>query len=279
MNRPWTKYYHEDIDTDIDVSQFNNIADLLEASVDRYSKRIALTCLGTDVTYSEYNKFATSFAAYLQNKTGLSQGDRIAIMVPNVIQFPVAFFGAQKAGLVCVNTNPLYTARELHHQLKDSGAKAIVILDLFTDKLEEIISDTNVETVVVTSIGDHLPFLKATAIKSVMKLKRLIPKTKLKMIPYKKVISEGSNLSYNKVTVSADDIALLQYTGGTTGLSKGAMLTQRNVIANTLQILEWAKPFITGGEETVLTALPLYHIFALSVNFLSFISAGCRSIF
>ena len=161
MNTPWTSYYPEGINETISTEQYSSIANYMESAVDKYASNIAITCMGTDVTYSEYNQFANNFAGYFQNNTDLSVGDRIAIMVPNVIQFPVAFFGAQKAGYVCVNTNPLYTARELRHQLKDSGAKAIVILDMFLDKLEEVIEDTNVETVIVTSIGDHLPFLKS----------------------------------------------------------------------------------------------------------------------
>ncbi len=278
MNTPWTAYYPEGVNETISTDQYSSIANYMEASVDKYASNIAITCMDTDITYSEYNKFANNFAAYCQNKTDLSVGDRVAIMVPNVIQFPVAFFAAQKAGYVCVNTNPLYTARELRHQLKDSGAKAIVILDMFLDKLEEVIEDTNVETVIVTSIGDHLPFLKANLIKLVMKFKGLIPKTKLKFKTYKNVMEIGSRLNYSRVAISADDVALLQYTGGTTGVSKGAMLTHKNVLSNCMQILEWAKPFVSPGEETVLTALPLYHIFALTVNYLSFLGLGCRSI-
>jgi len=276
MSHKWLEHYPASINPKIDIPDGTDIASLIEATCRQYSSKIALTCMGADLTFRQFDRLANDFAAYLQNDLGLNKGDRVAIMLPNVIQFPVALFGVTKIGAICVNTNPLYTAREMKHQFSDSGAKVLVIMDLFLDKLEEIIKDTSIEHVIVTSIGDQLPIWKGTLISLVLRLKGMIPKHGLTITSFKEALKLGSSKSFKRPEILLDDIAILQYTGGTTGVSKGAMLTQRNIIANMKQIQEWAKPFVVKGDETILTALPLYHIFALTVNFLAFLTLGGR---
>ena len=278
MGHDWLKYYPENIDTEVEIPEDLHIAGLIESTCRQYSGKIALTCLGADLQFKQYERLASEFASYLQNELGVKKGDRVAIMLPNVIQFPIALFAAMKIGAVCVNTNPLYTAREMKHQFKDSGATTLLIMDLFLDKLEEIIGDTDIKNVVVTGIGDQLPTWKGLLIKTILKVKGMIPNHNLKVVPFKEAISIGANQTYQAPSFHLDDIAILQYTGGTTGVSKGAMLTQRNLLANILQIQEWSKPYVVKGDEVILTALPLYHIFALSVNFLSFLTLGGRMI-
>lgn len=276
MSHKWLKHYPANISPEIEIPEGIDIASLIESTCRQYSSKIALTCMGADVTFRQFDRLASDFAAYLQNDLGVKKGDRVAIMLPNVIQFPIALFAVTKIGAICVNTNPLYTAREMKHQFCDSGAKVLVIMDLFLDKLEEIIKDTKIEKVIVTGIGDQLPVWKGALISLVLRVKGLIPKHKLSVIGFKEALRAGSTKSYKKPEINLDDIAILQYTGGTTGVSKGAMLTQRNIIANIKQIQEWAKPFVLKGDETILTALPLYHIFALTVNFLAFLTLGGR---
>lgn len=278
MSHAWLKQYPEGISAQINIPENSNVASLLEETCQKFGSRTALTCLGADITFTQFNRLSNDFAAFLQNDAKLKKGDRIAIMLPNVIQFPVALFAATKIGAICVNTNPLYTAREMKHQFADSGAKVLVIMNLFVDKLEEIIKDTSIETVIVTSIGDQLPAWKGFLVDTVLKLKKQVPHHNLQVIPFKTALAKGAAQKYVKPEIKLDDIAILQYTGGTTGLSKGAMLTHRNVLANVKQIQAWASPYITRGEETILTALPLYHIFALTVNFLSFFTEGGRMI-
>lgn len=274
----WLKHYPESIAPEIEIPGDMHIAKQLEETCRHYEDKIALTCMGADLNYRQYDRMATDFAAYLQSHGALEKGDRLAIMLPNIFQFPIAFFGAMKIGVICVNTNPLYTAREMRHQFKDSGAKAIIILDLFLDKLEEIIEDTDIRHVLVTSIGDQLAPWKGFLINSVLKIKGMIPRHSLTVTDFKEALTLGSQSKLNLPEISQDDIAVLQYTGGTTGVSKGAMLTQGNILANLYQLGAWAKPYITKGDEVILTALPLYHIFALSVNFLSLLITGGRMI-
>jgi long-chain acyl-CoA synthetase len=278
MSQDWYRFYPEGVAREIDISGMKSIAHVLEQASSKYADKIALTCLGANLTYRQLDRLSSQFASFLQHKVGLKKGDRLAIMLPNIMQFPIAFLGAQKIGVVCVNTNPLYTPREMRHQFKDSGAKAIVIIDLFMNNLEQIIKETDIETVVCTSIGDALPAWKGTLIKTILKLKGQIPAHNLDAIPFKKALSQGAEKKHEAVEVTHEDLALLQYTGGTTGVSKGAMLLQRNVLANMAQIANCAKGQILEGQETVMTALPLYHIFALSVNFLAFLAMGERMI-
>jgi long-chain acyl-CoA synthetase len=278
VSHDWYKFYPEHCQQTVNTDRWTSISDALEQACSKFENKIALTCMGADVTFRQFNRLADQFAAYLQNDLGLKKGDRLAIMIPNLIQFPVAFFAAQKIGVICVNTNPLYTPREMQHQFKDSGAKAIVIVDLFMNNLEKCIKDTDIEHVIVTSIGDQLPKWKAGLVKTVMKFKKLIPKHNLQFISFKDALKSGAQRKYQKATMKMDDIAVLQYTGGTTGVSKGAMLLQRNILANVAQIQNCAAGVILEGEETVMTALPLYHIFALSVNFLTFVCMGQRMV-
>ena len=278
MSHSWLQQYPANVNHEIEIPEDTDIAGHIEATCRQYAHKTALTCMGADITYRQLDRMATDFAAYLQNNAGIEKGDRVAIMLPNVIQFPISLIGAQKIGGICVNTNPLYTPREMKHQFKDSGAKVIVIMDLFLDKLEEIIGDTDIKHVIVTSIGDQLPAWKGLLIGTVLKIKGLIPKHGLTVHKFKDTLQIGSTKTFKRVVSQLDDIAVLQYTGGTTGVSKGAKLTQRNVIANVLQIQEWAKPYILRGDEIILTALPLYHIFALTVNFLAFLTLGGRMV-
>ncbi|MCX6128793.1 MAG: AMP-binding protein [Proteobacteria bacterium] len=278
MSQPWFRQYPEGVSQSIELAEGTHIASLIEETCQKYSSKIALTCMGADLSFRQFDRLANDFASYLQNEAGLRKGDRFAIMLPNLIQFPIALFAASKIGVVCVNTNPLYTAREMKHQFRDSGAKALIILDMFLDKLEEILAETEIKTVIVTSIGDQLPFWKGNLVDLVLKVKGLIPGHKLSIVNFKQALRLGAKQSFVKPQIKLDDIAILQYTGGTTGLSKGAMLTHRNIVANMKQIQEWASPYVIRGDETILTALPLYHIFALTVNFLTFLTLGGRMI-
>ena len=272
----WHKFYPAGMPQTIDEQKLTNIAARIGEASRTHADKIALTCMGADMRFSAYEKAARDFAAFLQHEVGMKKGDRLAIQLPNVMQFPVVFYAAQKIGVICVNTNPLYTPREMRYQFKDSGATAIVIVDMFMDKLEKVIKDTAIKTVITTSIADHLPLLKGLAVRSVLKIKGMIPRHGLKHATYREAMSRGAGYTLKPTAIHQDDIAVLQYTGGTTGVSKGAMLTQRNILANMEQIRICAGDFISEGSETVLTALPLYHIFALSVNFLTFLAMGER---
>ncbi|HYX33569.1 MAG TPA: AMP-binding protein [Oligoflexus sp.] len=278
MSHAWLQHYPEIVKPTIELSEGTHIASVIEDTCQKYSSKIALTCMGADLTFRQFDRLANDFASYLQNEIGLRKGDRFAIMLPNVIQFPIALYAATKIGVICVNTNPLYTAREMKHQFHDSGSKALIILDMFLDKLEEILKETDIQTVIVTSIGDQLPAWKGALVNTVLRLKGQIPKHNLTVVPFKEALRLGSGKGHTKPQIKLEDIAVLQYTGGTTGLSKGAMLTHRNVVANMMQIQEWSKPYVAKGDETILTALPLYHIFALTVNFLAFLNLGGRMI-
>ncbi len=278
MDRIWLKQYPKGVPSDIEVPPNKTIVDHFQDSCKRFADKPALSCMGTTITFRQLDRLSDRFASYLQNVVGLKKGDRLAIQLPNIIQFPVVFLAAQKIGVICVNTNPLYTPREMKHQFDDSGCIAIVIMDMFIDKLEKILHETKIKTVISTSIGDQLPLWKGFAINQVLKLKGQIPKHHLTVMPFREALKHGDGKAYTRPHVDLDDVAILQYTGGTTGLAKGAMLTQRNILANGAQIQAWARTLLVDGEETVLTALPLYHVFALSVNFLAFLNMGSHSI-
>jgi len=267
MERVWLKNYPPGRKADVDIS-VRNLPELLSPVFKKYSKRTAVHLWGTDVSFEELDFLSNAFASYLQNELGLKKGDRLALLLPNIIQFPVVFLGAQKAGVVCVPTNPQYTSHELRHQLRDSGAKVIVILEMFLDKLESILNETAIETVISTGIGDQFNFLKATVFNVGLKLKGQIPKTKLRVIHYRNAITQGAKSSFQDVKLEPRDLAVLQYTGGTTGLSKGAMLTHENLVANILQVQEWLSSDLKKGKETLLAALPMFHVFGLTVNLL-----------
>lgn len=278
--RPWLKNYPSQVLKNIDFDRYEQIMDVFDEAHKKYRDRKAFTNMDVSLTYHDLDRKVGDFASFLQNELNLKKGDRIAIQMPNLLQFPVAVFGALRAGLVIVNTNPLYTAKEMQHQFKDSGAKAIVILANYAHLLEQIIKETNIESVVITEIGDLFPFPKSLLINSVVKyVKKMVPNYNIpQAYSFKKALEIGSLKSYIHTPVKKDEIAFLQYTGGTTGVSKGAVLTHKNIISNMLQICSWLRPRLIEGEEVCLTPLPMYHIFSLTVNCLAFMQYGAQNI-
>lgn len=274
MEKIWLKHYPAGVPWDIDADQYPSINAVLAESCQRFRDRSGYYHMGKTITFGELDQLSSQFASYLQQQ-GLKKGDRIALQMPNVLQYPVAMFGALKAGLIVVNTNPLYTPREMRHQFQDSGVKAIVIMANFASHLQEVIKDTEIKTVIVTEIGDLLG-LKGLLVNAVVKyLKKMVPPYQLPgAVSFKAALAQGAGKPYTPVAVESSDIAFLQYTGGTTGVSKGAILTHRNVIANMQQNYAWMSARLKEGEETVITALPLYHIFSLTVNCLTFMRYG-----
>ena len=280
MDRPWLNSYPQGVNADIDINKYNSVVEIFDGSVKEYASRPAFSNFGKTLSYTEFEHATTCLAAYLQQTLGLEKGDRVAIMMPNLLQNPVSIFGVLRAGLTVVNTNPLYTARELRHQLKDSGAKAIIVVENFASTVQAVLDDTNVEHVIVTKMGDMLDFPKAVIINLVVKyLKKMVPPYSIdEAISFKEALSMGSKLSLNPISLNHDDIAFLQYTGGTTGVAKGAVLTHKNMVANMLQSAEWIKNDVILGEEVIITALPLYHIFSLTANCLVFMEAGALNV-
>lgn len=276
----WLKNYPSGVKHEIDLSQYSNIMHVFDDGVRKFANQPAFTNMGVTLTFKELDQMVGRFASFLQNELKLKKGDRIAIQMPNLLQFPVAMFGALRAGLVVVNTNPLYTAKEMKHQFKDSGAKAIVILANYGSLLQEIIKETDIESVVITEIGDLFPQPKRLIVNSVVKyVKKMVPSYSLPhAYSFRQALEIGAERPYTEVKCSHDDIAFLQYTGGTTGVSKGAVLTHKNILANMLQIVEWMRPVLKEGEEAIITALPLYHIFSLTVNCLTFMVYGGENI-
>jgi len=270
------KSYPPGVPHEIDPDKYASLVEMFNKYVGIYAERPAFINMGAEITFTELEQQAKAFAAYLQQDLGLVKGDRFAIMVPNCLQYPIALFGALLAGLTVVNVNPLYTARELEHQLKDSGAKAMLIIENFAHTLEQVVDNTPVENVILTSLGDRLGGIKGGLVNFVVKyIKKMVPAFNLKnTVRFNKVVSKGSTLPYTPVLLSGDDLAFLQYTGGTTGVSKGAMLTHRNMVANLEQAKAAIKPQLEEGKELVVTALPLYHIFALTANCLTFLTLG-----
>jgi long-chain acyl-CoA synthetase len=231
------------------------------------------------LSFNDIDRFSRDFAAYLQN-SGLNPGDRIAIQMPNLLQYPIVLFGALRAGLIVVNTNPLYTPREMEHQFKDAGVKAIVILANFAVNLEKILPNTNIQHVIITEMGDQIGGLKGKLINFIVKkVKKMVPGYNIPFgLKYKDIIQQGQKLVFNPIEIKPSDIAFLQYTGGTTGVAMGATLSHKNIVSNMLQIREWMKPKLKEMEEVVITALPLYHIFALTVNCLCMLQMGAKNI-
>jgi len=275
-NRPWLAAYPAGIPAEIDPDEYPSLKDLLERSFSEFAELTAFSNLGSELRYAEVEALSRSFAAYLQSATGLSPGDRVAIMMPNLLQYPVVLFGILRAGMVVVNVNPLYTARELEHQLSDSGARAIVVVENFADTVEQVLPATDVELVITTQIGDQFPLLKRLVTNFVVRyVKRLIPSWRIPgAISYGSAIAHGESSTYQDVSVGPEDIAFLQYTGGTTGVAKGAVLTHRNMVSNVLQAAAWARPFIKGRGDIVVTPLPLYHVFSLTANLFCFMEFG-----
>ncbi len=277
MEKIWLeKSYPPGVPYEIDPDKYASIVDMFHKYTKIYGERSAFINMGAEISYSELAQQATAFAAYLQRDLGLVKGDKFAIMVPNCLQYPIALFGALLAGLTVVNVNPLYTARELEHQLKDSNTKAILIIQNFASILEKVIDKTPVEKVILTSLGDRLGTVKGAIVNGVVKyVKKMVPAFNLNNVEhFNKALAKGHKLDFTPVALCGDDLAFLQYTGGTTGVSKGAMLTHRNMVANLEQAKAAIKPQLEEGKELVVTALPLYHIFALTANCLTFITLG-----
>ena len=280
MNNPWLNSYPAGMPVDIDPNEYSSLNDLFNRSVQRFKDKPAYENLGKVLSYADLDEKTQQFANYLTHEAGLTKGDRIAIMMPNLLQYPIALFGALRAGMIVVNTNPLYTDRELEHQLKDSDAKAIVIVENFAHTLEKVVSGTNVQHIITTQIADMLDFPKAQLINAVVKYaKKMVPAFNLPTaIPLKQALKQGAGHSFSEAPATHEDVAFLQYTGGTTGVSKGAALTHRNMISNLLQAHVWAGSGLKDGEELVVTALPLYHIFALTANALFTMKIGGNSL-
>lgn len=276
----WLKNYPSGVRPEIDLTQYKSLMEVFDTAVRKFRSAPAFSNMGVAISFEELDRKVSQFASFLQNELNLKKGDRIAIQMPNLLQYPVAMFGAFRAGLIVVNTNPLYTSTEMRHQFKDSGAKAIVILANYGANLQEIIKDTDIQSVVITEIGDLFPFPKSLLVNSVVKyLKKMVPAHNLpQAYSFKQALEMGSQKPHKTVSLDTEDTAFLQYTGGTTGVSKGAVLTHRNMIANMLQILEWMKPLLEEGKEVIITALPLYHIFSLTVNCLTFMTYGGHNI-
>lgn len=276
MEKIWLNKYPDGVAHEIDPDSYQSIVELFNESVKKYRNKIAYSNMGGELTFGELDDLSRDFAAFLQNKAGLKKGDRFVIQMPNLMQYPIVLFGALRAGVIVVNTNPLYTAREMRHQFKDSGAKAIVILSNFAHMLEEVVKDTDIRTVVVTDIGDQLKFPKRNLVNFIVKhIKKMVKPYKLPgHFSYLEALSIGKENKFTPVELKNTDTAFFQYTGGTTGVAKGAVLTHRNMITNMLQIKEWMKPLLKEGEEVIITALPLYHIFSLTLNCLSMMSRG-----
>jgi len=274
--RPWLEQYPAGVSGQIDVSQYASVPAVLEEAFAAFSDRPAFASFGRQLSYGQIDAMSRQFAGYLTGVLKLGKGDRIAIMMPNVLQYPIALFGALRAGLIVVNTNPMYTARELKHQLEDSGAKAILVLDNFAHTLQQVVAETGVQHVITTGIGDLLGFPKGALINFVLKhVKKMVPAYDLpQAVRFRDALARGAAHPLQSVTLEHGDIAFLQYTGGTTGVAKGAMLTHGNMIANMLQASEWIGGSAKPGEEVIITALPLYHIFSLTANGLVFMRLG-----
>ncbi|MEN1956521.1 long-chain fatty acid--CoA ligase [Luteimonas changyuni] len=278
--RPWLANYPEGIPSEIDADEYNSIPALLQEAIDKYRDQPAFSNMGVSITYGELDALSNQFASYLLEVLRLKKGDRLAIMMPNCLQYPIATFGALRAGLAVVNTNPMYTARELRHQLVDSGARAILVLDNFGHVVQKVLADSKVETVITTGLGDMLGFPKGAIVNFVVKhVKKMVPDYSIQgAVRFRDTLKAGARHETPKVEIDREDIAFLQYTGGTTGVAKGAMLTHRNLVANMQQASAWVSKQAKPGQEVIITALPLYHIFALTANGLVFTKFGAKNI-
>lgn len=276
MEKAWLKRYPENVPETIDPDHYSSLVEMFEQSVHKFADQPAFMNMGSTMTFRKLEERSRAFAAYLQNDLKLKKGDRVALMMPNVLQYPIALFGILRAGMIAVNVNPLYTPRELEHQLNDSGAKAIVIVSNFAYTLEKVVDRTSIKHVILTSLGQMLPKVKGKIVDFVVKyVKGMVPKYNLPgALSFRKALYRGRRQQYVKPFIAGDDIAFLQYTGGTTGVAKGAVLTHRNMIANVLQAKAAYGTILHAGRETVVTALPLYHVFALTINCLLFLEMG-----
>jgi long-chain acyl-CoA synthetase len=280
MERIWLKSYPDGVPADVDLNQLRTLAQLIDESCARNPDSVAYVQMGRSLTYGVIDRLARNFAAYLQKTAGLAKGERFAIMLPNVLQYPIAMFAALRSGLIVVNTNPLYTAPELEHQLIDSGATALLVLENFAHVVEKVLPRTQLKHVFVTAVGDLLGFPKSAIVNYVVRKRRKqVPPWHIDgAISFKSALAQGQQLSFNPVDVRPEDVAFLQYTGGTTGVAKGAMLTHTNISANILQAEAWITPVFLKKTATLITPIPLYHIFALTANCLLFLRLGWRNI-
>jgi len=276
IERPWLAHYPAGIPAEIDVDEFSSIPAVLEGSIRKYRDRPAFANMGRTLTYAQIDALSRQFAAYLLGELKLKKGDRVAIMMPNCLQYPIATFGILRAGLTVVNVNPMYTPRELKHQLVDSGATVILVLDNFGTTVQQALDGTAVTQVITTGLGDLLGFPKGAIVNFVLKyVKKMVPDYDIAdAVRFKDVLALGQRHELPEVSIAQDDIAFLQYTGGTTGVAKGAMLTHRNLVANMQQASAWVSKLVHEGAETIITALPLYHIFSLTANGLVFMKVG-----
>ncbi|MCP4767641.1 MAG: AMP-binding protein [Gammaproteobacteria bacterium] len=276
MEKVWLKSYPPGVPEEIDLDAYLSVTDILEQAIERFGEKPCFTNLGTTLTYNEMDRYTDQLASYLQNLPGMNKGDRVAVMMPNVLQNPISIFAVLRAGFTVVNTNPLYTTRELKHQLSDSGARVIIVMENFCHTLDEVIADTPIEHVITTQLGDMLNFPKSLIVNLVVKyVKKMVPKFSLpRGVKFKDALRLGSGQRHKAVACTHEDIAFLQYTGGTTGVAKGAMLTHGNMIANMQQASAWIKNVVEDGQEVIITALPLYHIFSLTANCLTFMKIG-----
>ncbi|MCS5489249.1 AMP-binding protein [Algoriphagus limi] len=277
---PWFKHYPELVDKEVDCEAYSSISDLFEESVQKFQDAVAYECMGKTLSFNELDRMSANFANYLIHDLKLPKGSRVAIQMPNILQYPVVMFGVLRAGMVVVNTNPLYTPAEMKHQFNDSGADVVVIVANFAYNLEKIRNDIQAKHVIVTELGDLLGGLKGTIVNMVVKhVKKMVPAYSLPgAVTLKSALSKGARHSFQKIDLNLADTAFLQYTGGTTGVSKGAELTHGNIVANMQQISAWMKPKLREKEEIVMTALPLYHIFALTVNCLAMLKIGAHNL-
>jgi long-chain acyl-CoA synthetase len=272
----WVAAYSPGVPAEIDPDRYPSLVALLEASFARFAGQPAFTNIGTTLTFGEVERHSRAFAAYLQSVPGLERGDRVAIMMPNTLQSPVVLFGILRAGMVAVNVNPMYTITELGHQLADSGARAVVVLENFAHTVAAALPQTNVETVIVTKLADHCSPLKRAVVNFVVAyVKKLVRPWHIPgAVAYRDALARGAARKYTAPRLEGRDLAFLQYTGGTTGRAKGAMLTQRNMVANTLQAAAWARPYFAADAGVVVTPLPLYHVYSLTANLLCFVELG-----
>lgn len=280
MEKIWLKNYQAGVSHEIDINQFQSIVEVFEKSVAKFRDRPAMANMDKILSYGDLERLSAEFASFLQNDLKQPKGARVAVMMPNLLQYPISVFGALRAGLTVVNVNPLYTPRELEHQLNDAGAETIVILENFASVLEEVLPRTGVKNVIVTGVGDLLGFPRGPLVNFVVrKVKKMVPGWNIPgHIRFNDALARGRRAPLRPVEIGHDDIAFLQYTGGTTGVSKGAMLLHRNIVANMLQAGEWVKPVVREGEEVIVTALPLYHIFSLTANLMIFTEIGALNV-
>ena len=278
MEKIWLKHYPKGIPAEIDINEYKSVRDVFEESATKFATRPAFTCMGKSITFADLDRLSAAFGVYLQ-ANGCKKGTRVALMMPNILQYPVCLFGALRAGCTVVNVNPLYTARELEHQLTDSGAEVIVVVENFARTVAEVLGRTKVRRVIVTSIGELLGFKGIVVDLVLRRVKKMIPAWSIpEAVRLSDALAAGRTGKLERPSLAHDDIAFLQYTGGTTGVAKGAVLLHRNIVANLLQARAWLRPFLSNEREIVLTPLPLYHIFSLTANCLTFMTLGGENI-